>query len=126
MNRLFVVLACYLLSGVGIFFSIAGAMDGLKKIDLLDNFIAITWIAAWIMHATLSFNWIIDNRLGKKYSIAGTALGLISIIPPFNPELFRSHLYFLYPIYILTFVLPCFLLAIKLVLYHYGHEVKRA
>jgi len=119
-KRLFIVLLCYLLSSYGILVSILG-VEKFRKINSILDLLELSWVAAWVFHLVMSVSWIKDKRLGKNVAIVGSMLGVISLI-------LSSLFAFSYPVGSVSFVLfyllsvlPCFLLAIYLVMYHSGY-----
>ncbi|WP_144208298.1 hypothetical protein [Shewanella donghaensis] len=124
-KRLLIVLLCYFLSSFGILGSIAGALEEFREINSMQDLLALVWLAAWVFHLVMSVQWIKDNRLGKNFTLTGTLFGLVSVI---SPSLvfaipFAIPFAILGSFSLLAVVLPCFLLAIYLVMYHSGFEV---
>lgn len=130
-KRIFIVLLCYLLSFYGLFGSITIAIEELKNIDSLHDLLVLTWLSAWGFHITMSVNWIKDNRLGKNIAIAGTVLGMISIIYPLFPSenpIIATPVLLVGALFKLQVVIPSVLLAIYLVIFHSssGRRLKNA
>jgi len=96
LNRLFVVLACYIISTLGIGFS--SFLPGLSWV------VACLVTYAWVAHLALSIIWVWQKPMNWFLAKTGALAGVICLI--------IAPLGFL-------FVFPCVLLAIHIIRYYW-------
>jgi len=108
-RRVLIVLAAYLLSSVGLLFALISVLGILssRHPSGMSLLIVVVWATAWICHFVMSMAWIYGKKLGRSWAIVGTVAGTLSVFPIVST---------------LLLVLPCFLLAIWLVRFHWDND----
>lgn len=134
-GRIFITIFSYLLSGYGFVLMALIVRSTNVKSSMAALFLAFSWLVPWAVHLMLSWNHIIDVRLGKRWAIGGTCSAIYGLLAwpicsivlnenrtPFNEMVTTPNLYTglgLTVLIQLAVVLPCALLAIYLVAYHW-------
>ena len=79
--RVLIVCLAYLASSYGIAASLAPLMTVTWRLDpanVINGFICIAVVLAWLAHIGMSAAWIGDRRLHKFWPISGTVAGVAS------------------------------------------------
>ena len=135
--RALIVYVCYALSSVGILSSFFISVEGLKNASATDLIAAIFVVYAWVAHAVMSFAWVCDCKVSRAWVVSGTLVGSVCvlylpvgilitspIVKSFNVDLFGVVAGLPDLLWLLLFpvvmVLPCLLLAIYLVRFHWS------
>ena len=120
-RRIFVVVACYLLSSYGLLLSLMLiGMSGIKSLG--GTLVGMLILFAWACHIMMSINWVADKPVQRWVPVYGTLAGIIGLM--FWPVADSSFKEFavtdiLFAVAMgLSFTLPCFLLAMHLVRFH--------
>jgi hypothetical protein len=134
MRRLAVVVASYLLSSFGLLIMFKLILEGIHKPhpNLSDIIIPVVWLTAWACHLVMSIAWIIGKHLGPVWVVGGTLAGISSFmvwfavsasmqVPAVMAKTFASTSMIL-TVAQLVLVLPCFLLALWLVRFHWRKD----
>jgi len=86
-----VVLACYVLSAGGMFLMWIGAMS-LQRLGGVLFVVLFLWVAAFMAHYRMSMAWVDGKRLGKTFSFASMASGLLGFLAvPIAATLFNGE-----------------------------------
>lgn len=118
-KRLLIVLACYALSSVGLL-----AMSQLIREE--RNAIGYVWIAAWLIHMVMSIFWIRDLRLPRIWPGLGVAFGASSFLAWYlfgkGSSLGDEYQSTVATVVLMQalLVLPCLVLALWLVRFHWN------
>lgn len=128
-RRALVVIAAYLLSFVGGFpFMAMGAYAILFNDPWgIVKLIPFIWLFAWVAHAKMSIAWVKDQPLSRRWPLWGTVAGVVSLLSPLvgavgeTSELVghRIEAGLIAGALVGMFLLPCILLAIYLVRFHW-------
>jgi hypothetical protein len=118
-----VVVACYVLSGFGIFLAWIGSIFLLSGGGWYQLMLLL-WLGAAIAHLRLSIAWIENRRLGKKVSLLASVVSLLGLfscpaaLQLSDRESLDLHSAAQFAAMQLLTVSPAFLLACNLAWYH--------
>jgi len=134
MRRFVVVVASYLLSSPGLLMMLMLILESIRKPypKLMEFIIPIVWLTAWAYHLVMSIAWIKGKRLGPVWVVGGTLAGISSFIvwyalsmsmpmSAFMPEAAALATMELMKTQLIL-VLPCFLLALWLIRFHWRED----
>ena len=129
LKRSFVVLACYVLSAVGILFMLIAATESARH-DRYGWLVVLVWSLAWGAHLVMAGAWVIDRRLHRFWPSLGVFLGVFSFAAPAVAALAATSAKGGGPLLIGgsavlaavegMLLLPSVLLAVKLVEFHWS------
>jgi len=117
-----IVLTCYILSAAGMFFMWIGTMS-LQRLGGVMFVVLFLWLAAFVAHYRMSMAWVDGRRLGKTFSFASVAFGLLGFLAvPIAATLFNGESFVRGAAVIVPFELllmsPATVLAVYLNRYH--------
>jgi hypothetical protein len=127
-RRALIVVAAYLISFVGGFPLMAmGAYALLFNEPLgIAKLTPLIWLFAWIAHAKMSIAWVRNRPVPRRWPVWGTAAGILSLASPLlavvNEHPASTHhleAALISSAVVAVFLLPCILLAIYLVRFHW-------
>lgn len=127
-RRALIVIAAYLTSFAGGFPLMAmGAYALLFNEPLgVAKLTPLIWLFAWIAHAKMSIAWVRNRAVPRRWPLWGTAAGVLSLASPLllvvnDPpaSAHRLEAALISSAVVAAFLLPCILLAIYLVRFHW-------
>ncbi len=127
-RRALIVVAAYRISFVGGFPLMAmGAYSLLFNEPLgVAKLAPLIWLFAWIAHANMSIAWVRNRAVPRRWPLWGTAAGVLSLASPLllvvnDPPVsaHRLEAALTSSAVVAAFLLPCILLAIYLVRFHW-------
>lgn len=125
--RLVVTVTCYLLSSLGLLWTLIMVTETIKSVKPGNLLIPIVFCYAWLAHLVMSVAWIQNKRLKKFWPISGTFAGISSLafIPIFGIATGFSQMlgitakdHLIIMMYTAAMVAPCVALAAYLVWFH--------
>ncbi|MCK9608406.1 MAG: hypothetical protein M0R33_18330 [Methylomonas sp.] len=131
--RLLIIITCYGLSGWGAIAAIFGLTMIFSRAGLLSAIVFLVWLSAISALFQMSVAWVINIRLGAKYSRRARLYGIsaLFVIPIASlPQAFESHYseatvnLALLLLMEVILVLPAILLAAYLNRFHASGETK--
>ena len=134
-TRLVVVIACYLLSSVGILFMWMASTGEFRRLSF-TNLFPIVWVLAWCAHLFMCGAWVVDLRLHRVWPILGGFFGFLSfavviLYSLWKPEVSGStvssmDLALSLLLYELLLLSPCVLLGVWLMRFHWRRPPTQA
>ena len=122
-RRIFVVVACYLLSSYGLLLSLMLiGMSGIKSLG--GTLVGMLILFAWVCHIMMSINWVADKPVQRWVPAYGTLAGIMGLIlwPMVMADSSVKEFVLIdilrAAVMGLVLTLPCFLLAMHLVRFH--------
>ena len=127
--RVLIVIAAYLLSGVGgLPLMIMGAITILFNEPFgVVKIYPFIWLFAWVAHIRMSIAWIRNRPISRRWPYWGTVAGIVSLATPLlavlgdHPEPLAHYIgsALISTAVVSVYLLPCILLAIHLVRFHW-------